>query len=199
MRYDTVMITHKTLSVSIISVFIFLIMHSALFADKPKDAKHTFSYRGMRMANADGLFYVTKIETEIEQAGIIEIEIKFNMPADPRTLQKKNISINGQFLPADVLLAFNKAGDKMKLLIQTSFLSDGKNMANRPFHIDLPEAKSFNHIPLYLSHFDDMECNKEYTFKFLNIPRQKPPKEMHEEMYTHNHHHYEYVRFEEKD
>lgn len=66
------MITHKTLSVSIISVFIFLIIHSALFADKPKDAKHTFSYRSMRMANADGLFYVTKIETEIEQAGIIE-------------------------------------------------------------------------------------------------------------------------------
>lgn len=193
------MTTRKTLSVSIISVFIFLIIHSALFADKPKDAKHTFSYRGMRMANTDGLFYVTKIETEIEQSGIIEIEIKFNMPADPRTLQKKNISINGQFLPADTLLAFNKAGDKMKLLIQTSFLSDRKNMANRPFHIDLPEAKSFNHIPLYLSHFDDMECNKEYTFKFLNMPPQKPPKEMHEEMHTHNHHHYEYVRFEEKD
>ena len=193
------MITHKTLSVSIISVFIFLIMHSALFADKPKDAKHTFSYRGMRMANADGLFYVTKIETEIEHAGIIEIEIKFNMPADPRTLQKKNISINGQFLPADALIAFNKAGDKIKILIRDSFLSGGKNMANRPFHIDLPEAKSFNHIPLYLSHFDDMECNKEYTFKFLNMPPQKPPKEMHEEMHTHNHHHYEYVRFEEKD
>ena len=191
------MITHKTVSVSIISVCIFLIMHSALFADKPKDAKHTFSYRGMRMANADGLFYVTKIETEIEQAGIIEIKIKFNMPADPRTLQKKNISINGQFLPADALIAFNKAGDKIKILIRDSFLSAGKDTPNRPFHLDLPEAKSFNHIPLYLSHFDDMECDKEYKFTFLNIPPQKPPKEMHEEM--HNHHHYEYVRFEEKD
>lgn len=196
------MITHKTLSVSIISVFIFLIMHSALFADKPRDAKHTFSYRGMRMSNADGLFYVTKIETEIEHSGIIEIEIKFNMPADPRTLQKKHISINGQFLPTDAvdaLVAFNKAGDKMKLLIQDSFLSGGKDMPNRSFYIDLPEAKSFNHVPLYLSHFDDIERDKEYTFRFLNMPPQKPSKEMHEEMHTHNHHHYEYVRFEEKD
>ena len=191
------MITHKTVSVGIISALIFFTIHSALFAEKPKDAKHTFSYRGTRMPHTDDLFYVTKIETETEQARVIEIEIKFNMPADPRTLKKKHIALNNHFLPADVLVAFNKAGDKMKILIQNSFLSEETDVINQPFYLDLPEAKSFNHLPLYHSHFDDLRLNKEYTFQMLHKSPQKPPHEMHEEM--HNHQRYEYVRFEEED
>jgi len=199
-RYDTAMTTRKPLGISIIAALIFFSMHIAVFAEKPKDGKHALSYRGMRMPNDGGLFYVTKIETETEHAGIIEIEIKFNIPADPRTLQKTRISINGRFLPADALIAFNKAGDKMKIVIQSSFLSDEKDTANRLFHIDLPEAKSFNHIPLYHSHFDDIKHDKEYTFKFLRTPSQ-PPNEMREEMHGEMHKHteprYDYVRFEE--
>ncbi len=191
------MMTHKAVSAGIISTLILFSMHIALFAEKPKDAKHTFSYRGIRMCHPGSLFYVTKIETETEPPRVVEIEIKFNMPADPRTLQKNHIAINDRVLPADALVAFNKAGDKMKIVIQTSFLSDGKDTAHHPFHIDLPEAKSFNHIPLYRSHFDDIGHDKEYTFKLRNMPLQKPPKGMCEEMQ--NHQQYEYVRFEEED
>lgn len=189
------MTLHKK-PVYIVAAFVFFIMHIALFAEKPKDAKHVFSYRGMRMSNMEGLFYVTKIETETEQSGMFEIEIKFNISADPRTLQKKHISLNGQFLPAEALVTFNKAGDKMKILIRDSFLFDGKDKQNHPFYIDLQQAKSFNNVPLYHSHFDDIGRDKEYKFKFLDMPPQRSPKET-EEMKMHGDSHYEYVRFEE--
>lgn len=191
------MTTRTLFGAYVIAALIFFSMHITVFAEKPKDGKHAFSYRGMRMPNDGGLFYVTKMETKTEHAGIIEIEIKFNMPADPRTLQKKHISINGRFLPAGALVAFNKAGDKMKIVIQSSLLSDENGMANRLFHIELPEAKSFNHISLYYSHFDDIECDKEYKFTFLNMPPERPPKDMHGEMHKHAEPRYDYVRFEE--
>ena len=64
------MTLHKK-PVYIVAAFVFFIMHIALFAEKPKDVKHVFSYRGMRMSNMEGLFYVTKIETETEHAGML--------------------------------------------------------------------------------------------------------------------------------
>lgn len=192
------MTLHKKPAVYIITVFIFFIMHIALFAEKPKDAKHAFSYRGMRMSNAGSLSYVTKIETETEQEDMLEIEIKFNIPADPRTLQRKHISLNGQFLPAEALVTFNKSGDKMKILVRDSFLFDGKDKQNHPFYIDLQQAKSFNNVPLYHSHFDDIGRNKKYKFKFLNMPPQRPPKET-EEMKMQGDTDYGYVRFEDKN
>jgi len=85
-----------------------------------------------------------------------EVEIKFNIPVEPRTLQKKFIRINGNPLPGAAVLSFNKAGNKIKILIPVSVVLGSEK--DEPFYIDLPEAKSFNHIPLYSSHFDDIHC-----------------------------------------
>ena len=107
------MTLHKN-PVYIVAAFVFFIMHIALFAEKPKDTKHTLSYRGMRMSNADSLFYVTKIETETEQSDMFEIEIKFNIPADPRTLQKNISVLTVNFYPLRRLLLLIRLAIKWK-------------------------------------------------------------------------------------
>lgn len=156
---------------SLAAALIFLTLHAAGFADKPKDSNRALPYRGMRMSGANTIFFVTKIEHEDERNSTAEIKIKFNIPADPRTLQKHSIHINGKPLPPDAFLSFNKAGNKIKILVAASFLFGAQAAKDGRFHIDLPEAKSFNRLPLYRSHFGDMRRNKEYKFFFANPPR----------------------------
>lgn len=153
---------------------IFFMLYAAVCADKAKDAKRALPYRGMRMSGSGTVFFVTKVEHEDEHAGTAEIKIKFNIPADPRTLQKQSIRINGKPLPPDALLSFNKAGNKLKILVPASFIFETPDGKGEQFHIDLPEAKSFNQLPLYRSHLGDMRRNKEYTFIFSNPPRENP-------------------------
>lgn len=172
------------------ALLICFLLHVAVLAESSKEPKHTLPYRGMRVPNTDKLFYVTKIESENKDENI-EIEIKFNMPLDPRTVQKQSIRINGTPLPPDTLIAFNKAGDKIKMLIRASLLFGEYEGTGHIFQIDLPEVQSFNHIPLYRSQFGDLVRNKEYTFRFLYRLPQKPLKEKHGEPYG------EYVRFED--
>lgn len=72
---------------------IFFIMCFASHAQNARGPKNALPYRGMRMSEEDGLFYVTKIESEREEKDLIEIEI--NIPADPRTLRNALIRIDG--------------------------------------------------------------------------------------------------------
>ena len=120
------------------------------------------------MSDADRLFYVTEIESEDEENDRIEIEIKFNIPPDPRTLRNERIFINGKPLPPDVRVIFNKAGTKIKILLRRDFIFDAYARHDRPFHIDLPDAKSFNGIPLYRTHFPDLQIDEDYEFRFAN-------------------------------
>ena len=180
--------------VFIAAALIYFMLYAAAFAEKHDDDCKTLRYRGKRLPSAVELFYVTKIESEIESGNYLEIEIKFNIPVEPRTLQKKFIRINGNPLLDAAVLSFNKAGNKIKILIPVSVVLGSEK--DEPFYIDLPEAKSFNHIPLYSSHFDDIHCNKEYRFEFVNIHPHKD-KEKHGKI-THNHYS-EYIRFEEDD
>ena len=142
--------------------FIFLFFSSALFAQNAKNMHHAHPYRGTRTGNTDALFYVTKIESEKEENAYIEIEIKFNIPADPRTLQKHSIFINEKPLMQDCRIVFNKAGNKIKIFIR----ADKEKKIGMPLQIDLPDAKSFNNIPIYRSRFTDMKIGKEYGFVF---------------------------------
>ena len=141
-------------------LFIFLFFSLALFAQNAKNMHHAHPYRGTRTGNTDALFYVTKIESEKEENAYIEI--KFNIPADPRTLQKHSIFINEKPLMQDSRIVFNKAGNKIKIFIRV----DKDNKIGMPLQIDLPDAKSFNNIPIYRSRFTDMKIGKEYGFVF---------------------------------
>ncbi len=82
-------------SAGIRAPLIFFIMCFASHAQNARGSKNALPYRGMRMSDGDGLFYVTKIESKREEKDLIEIEIKFNIPADPRTLRNELIRIDG--------------------------------------------------------------------------------------------------------
>ena len=174
-RYDEAMKRTEGTAGRMIAAFIFLMVCAVVCAEKAKDPNRALPYRGMRMSGSS-IFFVTKIEHEDERDDIAEIKIKFNIPADPRTLQRQLIHINGKPLPPDAVLSFNKAGNKIRILVPMSFIFGTPDGKNRQFYIDLPEAKSFNHIPLYSSHFSDMRRNTEYKFVFSNLPREMPPR-----------------------
>ena len=189
-----VMIVRKNAAMLLLPFFFSLL--TTLCADSLKEPHHVVPYRGMRMPYKGDIFYVTKIESEKERDDMIEIEMKFNMPVDPRTLQRHHILINDKPLPADALLYFNKTGDKIKILIKTTVIFAADREQNRPFQILLQEARSFNNMPLYHSRFDDLYCEKEYRFKFSNksskLQRNKPPTSQDEPCCG-------YLRFEEQD
>ena len=92
--YDGIMSTGKKYA-GVRALLIFFIMCFASHAQNARGPKNALPYRGMRMSEWDGLFYVTKIESEREENDLIEIEIKFNIPADPRTLRNELIRIDG--------------------------------------------------------------------------------------------------------
>ena len=158
------------------AALIFFICCTIALSQNARDPKGARPYRGMRMSGGDDLFYVTKIESENEENDRIEIEIKFNIPPDPRTLRNEFIRMNGKPLPPDARIAFNKAGTKIKILLRKDFISDAHERRDRPFRIDLPDAKSFNSIPLYRTDFPDLKIDGEYEFRFVNAM----PKKMHD-------------------
>lgn len=172
------MIIQKNTDAILTLAFFFLLM-TALCADTAKEPQHVRPYRGMRMPHKGGVFYVKKIEIEIERDDkarniMVEIALKFNMPVDPRTLQRNLIYINEKPLPADAQLSFNKAGDKIKILMQAAALFAANQNQPQPLHIMLPEARSFNALPLYHNRFDDLYCEKEYTFKLsAKLPKSR--------------------------
>lgn len=168
------MVTSKKLAGT--AALIFFICCTIALSQNARDPKGARPYRGMRMSGTDDLFYVTKIESENEENDRIEIEIKFNIPPDPRTLRNEFIRINGKPLPPDARIVFNKAGTKIKILLRRAFISDAHERRDRPFQIDLPEAKSFNAIPLYRTYFPDLKIDREYEFRFVNAM----PKKMHD-------------------
>ena len=168
------MVTGKKLAGT--AALIFFICCMIALSQNARDPKGARPYRGMRMSGTDDLFYVTKIESENEENDRIEIEIKFNIPPDPRTLRNEFIRINGKPLPPDARIVFNKAGTKIKILLRKVFISDAHERRDRSFRIDLPEAKSFNAIPLYRTYFPDLKIDREYEFRFVNAM----PKKMHD-------------------
>ncbi len=87
--YNMFMKKNGKRDVCIAAALIYFNVYTAVFAEKNKDGGKTLRYRGKRLPSVVELFYVTKIESEIESADYLEIKIKFNIPADPRTLQKK--------------------------------------------------------------------------------------------------------------
>lgn len=184
------MIVRKNAAMLLLPFFFSLL--TTLCADSLKEPHHVVPYRGMRMPHKSDVFYVIKIESEKERNDMIEIEMKFNMPVDPRTLQRHHILINDKPLPSDVRLHFNKAGDKIKILMQAAALFTAEQEQNQPFHIELPEARSFNNMPLYHSRFDDLYCEKEYTFTFAKF-RRNESSAAHEAFCC------DYLRFEERD
>jgi len=172
--YDETMVTGKKITDT--AALIFFICCTIALSQNARDPKGARPYRGMRMSGADDLFYVTKIESENEENDRIEIEIKFNIPPDPRTLRNEFIRINGKPLPPDARIVFNKAGTKIKILLRKDFIFDAHERRDRPFRIDLPDAKSFNAIPLYRTDFPDLKIDGEYEFRFVKVM----PKKMHD-------------------
>ena len=174
-QYDGVMKRKVQIAERMMAVLLFFMINATAGADKTKDANRALPYRGMRRSGNDSVFFVSKIENEDEANDTIEIKIKFNIPADPRTLQKQSIRINGKPLPSDAVLFFNKAGNKIKMLVSAVFIFGEHGKKDGAFYIDLPNAKSFHQISLYRSHFGDMRRNKEYTFTFSNKPQENVP------------------------
>lgn len=180
--YDEAMVTGKKLAGT--AALIFFMCCTIALSQNARDPKGARPYRGMRMSGADDLFYVTKIESENEENDRIEIEIKFNIPPDPRTLRNEFIRINGKPLPPDARIVFNKAGTKIKILLRKDFIFDAHARRDRSFQIDLPDAKSFNAIPLYRTDFPDLKIDGEYEFRFVNAMPKKMHDEEHGEMHN---------------
>ena len=176
------MVTGKKLAGT--AALIFFMCCTIALSQNARDPKGARPYRGMRMSGADDLFYVTKIESENEENDRIEIEIKFNIPPDPRTLRNEFIRINGKPLPPDARIVFNKAGTKIKILLRKDFIFDAHARRDRSFQIDLPDAKSFNAIPLYRTDFPDLKIDGEYEFRFVNAMPKKMHDEEHGEMHN---------------
>ena len=166
------MVINKSTAGCIAAGLVFFIVYSVIHAQNTQDPNRVLPYRGRRLSDNHGLFYVIKIETEREHDDI-EIKIKFNIPADPRTLQNKSVRINGKPLPPDARILFNKAGNKIKILVRASFIFDKNEKHAQPFQIDIPEAKGFNALPVYCAQFDGIYYGKEYGFWFSDEPPQK--------------------------
>ena len=176
------MVTSKKLAGT--AALIFFMCCTIALSQNARDPKGARPYRGMRMSGADDLFYVTKIESENEENDRIEIGIKFNIPPDPRTLRNEFIRINGKPLPPDARIVFNKAGTKIKILLRKDFIFDAHARRDRSFQIDLPDAKSFNAIPLYRTDFPGLKIDREYEFRFVNATPKKMHDEEHGEMHN---------------
>ena len=142
------------------------------FAQNKPGGRESFPYRGKRMMEERTLFFVTEIESEHEKNNFAELEIKFNIPVDPRTVQKQHIRINGNPLPPEAIIAFNKAGTKIKILLPVEIIISRRG--EQFFRIELPDAKSFNNMPLYQARFDDLRFNREYEFRFVGAPKNYP-------------------------
>lgn len=162
MSYDRAMEQNKKL---VAAHLIFVLCALFAFAQNNQRARESSPYRGKRMMKEHMLFFVTAIESEREKNNLAELEIKFNIPVDPRTLQKRHIRINGSSLPSEAIVAFNKEGTKIKILLPIEIIVSRRS---EPFfHIELPDAKSFNNMPLYQMRFDDLRFNREYEFRFV--------------------------------
>ena len=172
--YDEAMVTGKKLAGT--AALIFFMCCTIVLSQNARDPKGARPYRGMRMSGADNLFYVTKIESENEENDRIEIEFNFYIHAVTRTLRIEFMRIYGKPLPPYSRFFFNIAGTNIKILLRKDFIFDAHERRDRPFQIDLPEAKSFNAIPLYRTYFPDLKIDREYEFRFVNAM----PKKMHD-------------------
>ena len=114
-------------------------------------------YHGMRMMMSGDRFYVREIETDQAKNGTLRIDIRFNVPIDPRTVTLPYIQINESPLPQEVRVVFNKAGTVMRLKIPAAYYAVIKQHSPTSFRLDLLQAASFNGIPLSKKTFDPVK------------------------------------------
>jgi len=125
--------------------------------DAPAEKDGCFSvmpYHGMRMMMNSRRFYVREIRTEPTSAGGLSVDIRFNVPIDPRTVLPEFIQINGMQLSSDTHVAFNKAGSVLRFRLAPSVCTGLIKDGIRAFSLDLTEAASFNGTELAGKHFE---------------------------------------------
>lgn len=113
-------------------------------------------YHGKRMVSDSSRFYVKKIEAKKTENGKQRIDIRFNVPIDPRTVKKQQILIDGFSLPDETLIVFNKAGTILRIELPVP--------SKKTFCLELKSAESFNGTLLAQKQFDALCSDYEGTF-----------------------------------
>jgi len=145
---------------------LFIFLSAGMYAQYMMDGHYSaMPYHGMRMMKGGGIFYVRKISSEQKGNERFRIDIHFNVPIDPRTVQPDRILLNGTSLPSGTDTIFNKAGTVLRLQFPeeydgTAFLKS----TGQSFSVSLPDAKSFNGTPLTVKQFGGMYCGKDCSF-----------------------------------
>ncbi len=136
---------------------IIFFLTSGAYAQRMQNNCHpAMPYHGKRMVSTGTRFYVKKIEAKKTENGKQRIDIRFNVPIDPRTVKKQQILIDGFSLPDETLIVFNKAGTILRIELPVP--------SKKTFCLELKNAESFNGTLLAQKQFDALCSNYEGTF-----------------------------------
>ncbi|MCR5289958.1 MAG: hypothetical protein K6E51_08215 [Treponema sp.] len=115
-------------------------------------------YHGMRMLRTAEAFYITSVTTTVPEDGVLQFDIEFNVPCNPRSIDISAFTVDGKSLPPDTTFKFNKAGTILRFAIP---YTAGKTTQ---LTLDVPQIQSFNGRILYRRHFSNLMCSHMHQF-----------------------------------
>lgn len=120
-----------------------------------RTAQPVRQYHGMRMTMNGSSFYVRSADVEKDGQGCISADFRFNAAVDPRTVKPASVMVNGNPVPPDTKVIFNKAGTEMLFVFSPDF---SRTLDESGISIELPDAASFDSTPLVMTVFDGLVC-----------------------------------------
>ena len=121
-------------------------------------------YHGMRMSQRTS-FFVRRISIQ-EADGNCMFDVLFNAAVDPRSVEADSILINGESLPPQTEILFNKAGTEMQIKILRTFLSNAFLETNdAAITLTINAGTSFDGTGLEQSEFTDLVCGNSYVYE----------------------------------
>lgn len=120
-------------------------------------------YHGMRMSQRTN-FFVRRIELE-KTDGNCMIDILFNAAVDPRSVEADSILINGDALPPETGILFNKAGTEMQITVSRTFLPNAfLETSDAAITMTINAGTSFDGTSLEQSEFTNLVCGNSYVY-----------------------------------
>lgn len=116
---------------------------------EPEKGRPVVPYHGMRLPPRPMRFRVEGISARKIQfdsaADIFEIIIHFSVPVDPRTLNGRNVLLNGSTAGNKTRFEYNKTGNMVRITIEEP--------KEKEYSIQFLELKAFNGEPLEGNYF----------------------------------------------
>src|SRR5574344_1963288 len=120
-------------------------------------------YHGMRMSQRAS-FFVRRIIIQ-KTDGYCMIDVLFNAAVDPRSVEADSILINGEALPPETEILFNKAGTEMQITVSGTFLPGTfLETQSEAATITINAGTSFDGTGLEHSEFTDLVCGNSYVY-----------------------------------